>query len=240
MLRRETARANLVNVGRSRTHYEVLGVSRNATNVELRRAHRDLARLLHPDHLATVRLSAEDRALADRRIREVNEAWRVLGDPTRRTRYDRTLGDDTVAVPWSPFPPGTPGEPDDWDRPAARVASNVHNEKVRVIERDESPPRPFHGGVLVALGLFVLVGVLLVVLLAGQGDGGVAPPAASTGACVQVEEGPTSRVVRCSAPNDGRIVAFTPDPAGCPAGAEARRLEVGDTELACLEPVTGS
>lgn len=228
-----------MDVGRSRTHYEVLGVDRSATTIELRRAHRDLARMLHPDHLATVHLSDEDRDLAERRIREVNEAWRVLGDPTRRSRYDATLGDVVTNVPWSPFPPGTPGDPEAWDRVAPRPSPGVRTGNVRVIRRSEAPAKPFHGGVLFALGVIVLVGVLLVVLLAGHGGGGVPPPAASTGSCVRIDPGPTSRVVPCTTPNDGRIVAFTSERSGCPSGAEVRRLTVGDTELACLVPVEG-
>lgn len=237
MLRWGSPAANLVNVGRSRTHYEVLGVERSATTIELRRAHRDLARMLHPDHLATVHLSDEDRVLAERRIREVNEAWRILGDPTRRARYDATLGDELPNVPWSPFPPGTPGDPEDWEHVAPRRSVRTGN--VRVIRRPEAPAKPFHGGVLLALGLVVLVGVLLVVLLAGHGDGGVPPPSASTGSCVRIDPGPTSSVVPCSSPNDGRIVAFTGERSGCPSGAEVRRLAVEDTELACLVPDEG-
>jgi hypothetical protein len=87
--------------------------------------------------------------------------------------------------------------------------------------------------------LVVLVGVLLVVLLAGHGDGGVPPPPASTGSCVRIDPGPTSSVVPCSSPNDGRIVAFTGERSGCPSGAEVRRLAVEDTELACLVPDEG-
>lgn len=228
-----------MNVGRSRTHYEVLGIGRHATTLEVRRAHHDLVRMLHPDLLAAVRLAAEDRLLADRRIREVNEAWRVLGDPVRRTRYDATLGDEATDESWSPFPPGTPGEPDGWNRAATRPAAPARTSNVRVIRRSDSPAKPFHGGILVGFGVIVLLGVLLVVLLAGQGNGGVAPPSASTGSCVRVVAGPSATVVPCSSPNDGRIVAFTADPSGCPVGARVRRLAVGDTELACLEPVAG-
>ena len=239
MLRREASRGNLVNVGRSRTHYEVLGVDRNASTAELRRAHRDLARVLHPDLLTTVQLSAEDRLLAEQRIREVNEAWRVLGDSGRRSRYDVTLGDEAPDASWSPFPSGTPDAPDGWDRASSRPVTVPRTNNVRVIQRNESPPKPFHGGVLVGFGVIVLLGVLLVVLLAGQGGGGVAPPAASSGSCVRVQGGPKAVVVPCTTPNDGRIVAFAPDPSGCPPGANARRLAAEDAELACLEPTGG-
>ena len=62
-------------------YYELLGVSRNATDAELKRAFRTLARELHPD------VSSEPEA--DVRFREVAEAYEVLSDPERRGIYDR-------------------------------------------------------------------------------------------------------------------------------------------------------
>jgi molecular chaperone DnaJ len=64
-----------------RDYYEVLGVSRDATDADIKRAFRGLARELHPDVS-----SAPD---ADDRFREVVEAYEVLSDPDRRATYDR-------------------------------------------------------------------------------------------------------------------------------------------------------
>ena len=63
------------------THYDVLGVSRNAPISEVRQAYVALAREHHPDR------SGGD---ADA-MRAVNEAWATLRDPDRRARYDLTL-----------------------------------------------------------------------------------------------------------------------------------------------------
>ena len=67
-----------------RTHYDVLGVSPEAGWGELHGAYRAQARRLHPD------AGAGDAAA----MRELNEAWAVLRDPTAREEYDAALGLD--------------------------------------------------------------------------------------------------------------------------------------------------
>jgi DnaJ-class molecular chaperone len=65
---------------RKRDYYTVLGVSRGATETELKRAFRELARKHHPD------VSADNTGEA---FREINEAYAVLSDRETRARYDR-------------------------------------------------------------------------------------------------------------------------------------------------------
>ncbi len=70
-------------------HYEVLGVAPDASPVEVRRAYVAKARAHHPDfHAAT---GGSERARSERQMQLVNDAWHVLGDPSRRADYDRTL-----------------------------------------------------------------------------------------------------------------------------------------------------
>jgi molecular chaperone DnaJ len=64
-----------------RDYYEVLGVDRDATNEEIRRAFRKLAFKYHPDH------NHDDKT--GERFKEVNEAYEVLSDPDKRAAYDR-------------------------------------------------------------------------------------------------------------------------------------------------------
>jgi DnaJ-class molecular chaperone len=65
---------------RRRDYYAVLGVARDASDTEIKRAFRELARKHHPD------VSSHDNGEA---FREINEAYAVLSDAESRARYDR-------------------------------------------------------------------------------------------------------------------------------------------------------
>src|ERR1044071_3325072 len=65
----------------NRDYYEILGVGRNANNDEINAAFRKLARQYHPD------VNKEDGA--EEKFKEINEAYGVLSDSEKRTRYDR-------------------------------------------------------------------------------------------------------------------------------------------------------
>lgn len=64
-----------------RDYYEVLGVSRNASKDDLKKAFRQLARQYHPD--------VSDAPDAEARFKEINEAYTILSDDNKRAAYDR-------------------------------------------------------------------------------------------------------------------------------------------------------
>src|SRR6476619_983551 len=63
-----------------RDFYQVLGVERNASDADIKRAFRKLAQQWHPD--------VNTDPAAQERFKAINEAYQVLSDPERRSRYD--------------------------------------------------------------------------------------------------------------------------------------------------------
>lgn len=92
------------------TLYDVLGVAPGATSSEIHAAYLALARRHHPD--AHSGDGARAREAAEARMREVNDAWAVLGDEHRRRVYDVGIGVRTVIDERDVFRPFDPG-PDD-------------------------------------------------------------------------------------------------------------------------------
>jgi curved DNA-binding protein len=96
-------------------YYQVLGVDKNSSEKEIKRAFRRLARQHHPD------VNPGD-AQAEERFKEINEAYEVLSDPDKRSKYDQ-LGAD-----WQRWQQ-TGGRPGDfnWGRwTSGRPGDGVH------------------------------------------------------------------------------------------------------------------
>jgi len=86
----------------ARDYYEVLGVGRDASEGDLKKAFRGLARELHPD------VNAHDPE-AEEKFKEAAEAYEVLSDPERRATYDRFGREGLRSGGWSPRAAGFGG-----------------------------------------------------------------------------------------------------------------------------------
>lgn len=84
-----------------RDYYEILGLSRTATEEEIKKAFRKLAREHHPD-------VAKNKKQAEEKFKEINEAYEVLGDPAKRKKYDELGPNWQSGAEFRP-PPGWEG-----------------------------------------------------------------------------------------------------------------------------------
>ncbi|OYW76952.1 MAG: molecular chaperone DnaJ [Verrucomicrobia bacterium 12-59-8] len=83
-------------------YYATLGVARDASADEIKKAFRKLARLYHPD-------TAKDKKTAEAKFKEINEANEVLSDPDKRKKYDTLGAGWQEAGNYQPPPPGAGG-----------------------------------------------------------------------------------------------------------------------------------
>jgi curved DNA-binding protein len=87
-------------------YYQTLGVTRTATPEEIKQAFRKLARVHHPD-------VAKNKVAGEKKFKEINEAYEVLGDPEKRRRYDE------LGANWQDGAGGQPAAGDAYRRYAS-------------------------------------------------------------------------------------------------------------------------
>src|SRR6188474_3872604 len=97
-------------------YYETLGVSRTASEADIKKAFRKLAREFHPD-------VAKDKKSAEEKFKEINEAYEVLGDPQKRKKYDELGAHWKERAGFQP-PPGQQGRA--WRSPDGAQTHEFH------------------------------------------------------------------------------------------------------------------
>ena len=84
-------------------YYEILEINRNASQEDIQKAYRKLARLYHPDRHQSK--SEHERKKAEEKFKEIGEAYEVLKDPQKRKRYDALGANWKAGQDFTP-PPG--------------------------------------------------------------------------------------------------------------------------------------
>ena len=195
------------------THYERLGVPRDASSDDLRAAYRRAARRLHPD------ANGERSAVA---MAEVNQAWWVLRDRDRRAVYDDELRvSERRNAPASASPGGSQGTADPGVRAAGSSAA-AHNP----LARYQDPPRfPWRFmSVLAALGILV---VILGVVLQSPSTPLPVDNVLGPGSCVVLQTNGDAAEVACSGTHDAVVQVLVPIGDRCPVGTEPHRDRQG-------------
>jgi len=95
----------------NKDYYEILGVSKDASDKDIKAAYRKLALKWHPDK------HPEDKAQAEEKFKEINEAYQVLSDPKKRKQYDQfghAAFDPASGMGANPFAGGFKQGPFTW------------------------------------------------------------------------------------------------------------------------------
>lgn len=204
------------------THYDTLGVKPGSTTQEIRKAYLRRARALHPDRQQG-RAPAEARQ-AEQAMQQVNVAWNVLSDPTKKQEYDKSLTSPRSGASRSPArPTQTPRAQ------APRVQASPSREpsgaKIDETPGDGSVSVWASMPVLLVLGL--LLGILILTAFAGRGND--EPVRQEDTATLSVDDcfqlvGDAPRERSCNTGvADGLVIEIGPAPGNCPTDTMSLR-----------------
>ncbi len=198
------------------THYDTLGVPPSATDAQIREEYRRLARAHHPDRASSA------PAASTLSMPEINEAYRVLGDPARRAVYDASLRSGSSGSSAGRSPAGTPND--------------------RGAETGREPMHPSHLGParipwrsLLFVGTIAVIGIVVLAQFTEPGEPAAPDGILRLGDCASVEPDNSVREVPCTGdPTVDLVVeAFVPFDARCPGATVAYRDRQG-MGIACI------
>ena len=192
-----------------RSHYEVLGVPVSASESEIREAYRRLAREHHPDRRGA---GGDGGSMHD-----INEAYRVLGDPGRRAMYDAARRSQLPGASRAEGPQGPAPAPPD----------------VPPVPRRLDPPRvPWR--MLTTVGVIAIAGVWILAQFTDPGEDPPVDGILRVGDCVALEANSDAREVRCTGTDDLVVRAVVPFDEDCPGSTEPHRDRQG-MGIACID-----
>lgn len=156
---------------------------------------------------------------------DINEAYRVLGDPDLRARYDRTLIGDPVG--------GGEADAAGADRDEDVTVVRRPARTARIVSPDGPARFPWRPMLVVALVGSVLV--LVSAALADPPDQEVPDGILRTDSCVALEPNGDAREVACTGEDDLVVELLLPTGAQCPVGMAPHRDRLG-LGVACIRP----
>jgi curved DNA-binding protein CbpA len=115
-----------------KSFYDILGVSKFATNVEIKKAYILRSKMMHPDRF-NQNSQKEEWSMANEMLKELNHAYGVLKDPVSRSTYDRTMGG---GYSQQSSPP-----PQSSTRSSSPPNSEAEPSPIRKKQQYQSPPR---------------------------------------------------------------------------------------------------
>lgn len=180
--------------------YRVLGVSRAATQDEVRAAYRALARRLHPD---VSRSEADALAMA-----AVNRAWEILSDPVRRRAHDHVAATRADSLAGS-------------NRSGAQPDNSAGSKPAPL------PPSRFPWRFLVFLAAVGSMAVLTAHARSSPPSRDVPDQLLTPGSCVDITSVSLAVEVRCDGPHDGVVRQFVAIDRTCPQDTAAFRDRQG-------------
>jgi len=235
------------------THYETLGVEPGASTADIRRAYLRRARALHPDRQQG--RSPADARKSEQAMQQVNVAWDVLSNVTKRSEYDQQLRPSsprgTAAA--RPANPAARSQQTRTATTAPRPERPQRSENMRATAGRPTDEEPGDGSVSVWASLPVLIvvglllGILVITALAGNGGPSdnrpvvpVVTPILEAGECfVLVGDSPRERSCT-SGQADGLVIQVASDRGNCPADNFVTRDPASELFLCWQRLIPGS
>ena len=220
------------------SHYDVLGIPRSAGTEVIRRAYHQQARAWHPDRFVS-RPSAEADKAEDA-MRDVNEAFRVLGNAERRRDYDNELihgglGNGHVGT-------GRVSTDDGVTRIDPRLLDPEVLARRR--QRQEEALSAHHSRMMNVIPWIGFLGILAAIFIFtayATRPASVEPipfPGPDIGvaanSCVRLMQGGSLTEVPCDRVNDGRVIGARFPDGVCPAFTN-REISLSNDRVVCLQ-----
>jgi curved DNA-binding protein CbpA len=212
-------------------HYAVLGVARNATFDDIRRAYRDRMRKAHPDSRGATGSSTSSATAASSTTAEVTriaEAWNVLSSPARRAAYDLQLANGSAAGV------GTTAT-GNAVRTATRATQPGYDPN---LDRVYPPARFPWRFVLTIIGIGAAILIVLHIMGDPMPERGI-DGLISAGSCVDFDQLGAAYEVPCSGPHQAVARELVPFDSPCDSDTTQARDRQGMGTV-CIEPLASA